>query len=210
MAKKLALFGGTFDPVHFGHLITARAVAEQCGFERITLVPTASPPHKHGDRAASRHRLAMLNLAIREDDLFEVCELELARAGPSYTYQTIQALRSQHGDEAELYWLIGADMLDGLQSWHHAKEVVDLAQLVVAARPPWQARCEELLAGLAEHFSRGQLARIRRFFLPTPLIDISSSQIRQRVGDRLSIRYLVPEAVASYIDQHGLYRQDAN
>lgn len=205
MPRRIALFGGTFDPVHFGHLVTARAIAEECGFERITLVPSASPPHKTGAAGSSAQRLAMLQLAIRDDPQFEICRLEIARPGPSYTFDTLQALIGEHGPDCELSWIIGLDMLEELHKWHCAEEVVDLAQIVVAARPPWQQQAARLLKRLAKHFGADQIDGIRQSFVSTPLLDISSSDIRQRVGDGLSIRYLVPDNVRCYIEDQGLY-----
>ncbi len=206
MAKELALFGGTFDPVHFGHLITARAVAEQCGFERIHLLPAARPPHKEPARVAAEHRLAMLELAVRDDRLFEICRIELDRAGPNYTLETLTELRRQHGQETELYWIIGADMLTELHTWHRAQEVVDMAQIVVAARPPLPARVAELLGESKRRFRPNQVQRIEEFFISTPLVDISSTGIRKRLAEGRSIRYLVPEEVRTYIETKGLYR----
>jgi len=206
MAKRIAVFGGTFDPVHIGHLITARAVAEQRGFERITLVPAASPPHKRGALAAPEHRMAMLRLAVGDDPTFEICELELYRTGPSYTYRTLIELRDRHGPDAELYWIIGADMLASLHTWHRAKEVMDLARILVAARPPWPGKADELLAGLAGPLGPQNVEQLRRSIVETPLIDISSTELRRRIAAGRPVRYFIPEHVITYIDKHGLYR----
>jgi nicotinate-nucleotide adenylyltransferase len=206
MAKNIVVFGGTFDPVHFGHLITARAAAERCAFDRITLMPTASPPHKPEAHAAGEHRLAMLELAVGDDELFDISQIELFRTGPSYTLDTLQTLRREHGVDAKLYWIIGADMLWGLETWHHAEEVVDLAQIIVTARPPWKEKMTELLDELESKFGCKRIERIRSGMVDTPLIDVSSSEIRRRAAEGRPIRYLVPESVGAYIKKHGLYR----
>ena len=111
MRRVLVLFGGSFDPVHHGHLIVARAVAELRGFNRITLVPAAQSPHKRDAHASAEHRLAMLRLAVEDDELFDICDSEVKRSPPSYSIDTVEALRSQHGGDVELHWVIGADML---------------------------------------------------------------------------------------------------
>jgi len=206
MAKPLALFGGTFDPIHIGHLVTARTIAEKCRFERITLVPTAAPPHKDSAQASPAHRLAMLKLVCSQDPLFDVCTVELDRTGPSYTYDTLLELSEQHGHDVELNWIIGADMLEGLGSWHRLDELLDIARVVVGSRPPWSERIDELLSGLSGVLSPPRIEQLRESVVETPLIDIASSEIRNRVANRLPIEHLVPDSVKSYMDTHGLYR----
>ena len=208
MAETVALFGGTFDPVHLGHLITARAVAERCGFERITLVPAAAPPHKQGPRATGAERMDMLRLAIEGDPLLDICDLELGRTGLSYTYDTLKAVRAARGPGARLHWIIGADMLDGLHTWHRAGEVLNLARVVVAARPPWNERIDEILAGLRGRLGANHVESLRRGLVTTPLIDISSTDIRRRAAEGRPIRYLVPETVRAYIETKGIYRSE--
>lgn len=205
MAKQMVLFGGSFDPIHFGHLITARAVAEQCDFSRVTLVPAARAPHKCDVSASAADRLAMLRLAIEGEDLFDICEAELLRTGASYTFDTLSALRADHGDQVPLHWVIGADMLADLPNWHRASEVIELTQIVVACRPPWHERMDGILAELSAVFGIEAADRLGRAVVQSPLIDISSSAIRNRVARGLSIRYLVPEDVRRYISSHRLY-----
>lgn len=205
MADTIVLFGGTFDPVHHGHLIAARAVAEHRGFSRITFVPSARPPHKDAACAAAADRLAMLHLATSDEAMFDVCDLELQRSGPSYTFDTLTALRARAGEDVELHLLVGADTLADLPNWHRAAEVVQLAGVVVAARPPWDRRMEGILAALRQRLGPGVVERIAEGIVATPLIDISSSDIRRRVAAGRSIRFLVPEAVRQYIEGHGLY-----
>ncbi|MDY6912850.1 MAG: nicotinate-nucleotide adenylyltransferase [Planctomycetota bacterium] len=203
MLRYIALFGGTFDPVHNGHLIVARAVAEHCGFERVTFVPTANPPHKQAAQASGEDRLTMLRLATADEELFDICQVELARAGASYTFETLTELRRQHGPDVRLDWIIGADMLEDLPKWHRAAEVVEMATIIIAARPP--QRLERLFADLEKHFSSEQLSRLRQSVAPAPIVDISSTDIRDRIRGGKSIRFLVPEAVEQYIRQHRLY-----
>jgi nicotinate-nucleotide adenylyltransferase len=206
MAQELVLFGGSFDPVHNGHLIVARALAEARGFGRITLVPAAQAPHKTRRPTGADHRLAMLRLAVAGDPLFDISEIELHRPGPSYTVQTLRALRAEHGPKTRLHWVIGADMLEDLASWREAPQVLAMAELAIASRPPWDRRCDEILDALAAGFGAENADKLRRAVVPTPLVDISSTDIRQRVRRGLSVRYLVPEAVRRYIEEHGLYQ----
>ena len=207
MARELILFGGSFDPVHHGHLIVARALAEARGFARVTLVPAAQAPHKTRQATGAAHRLAMLRLAVAADALFEISEVEFHRPGPSYTVQTLRTLRAEHGPRAGLHWVIGADMLEDLASWREVGLVLTLAELVIAARPPWDRRMGEILEGLAGTLGADGLAKLRGAVVATPLIDISSTDIRARVGAGRSIRYLVPLAVEEYIHKHGLYQE---
>ena len=205
MAEQIVLLGGSFDPVHNGHLTVARALAEQYAFERITLVPAARSPHKDGTFAPAEHRWAMLELAVDGEGLFELCDLELHRRGPSYTFDTLAALR-RRAPEASLHWAIGSDMLADLASWHRVQEVLELAELIVLPRAPSEAGLEDAFARLAGRFSPDQIDRFRRSVAATPRIDISSTAIRRHVREGQSIRCLVPERVRTYIEDHGLYR----
>ena len=220
MAERIVLFGGTFNPIHHGHLIVARAVAEHFHFDRITLVPAALPPHKslvdtpaEGEAAVrmptAQDRLAMVRLAAAGEDVFDVSDVELTRRPPSYTFDTLMAMRERHGLQAKLYWVVGADMLEDLPNWRRAGEVADMATIITAARPPWSGRIGDILAELAGRFRPDQLAKLSAAVAPTPLVDITSTQIRHRTHQGLSIRYLTPEAVIKYIQERGLYRQPA-
>jgi len=206
MPKTLVLFGGTFDPVHHGHLIVARALAETCGLPCVTFVPACRPPHKPATVADGRHRLAMLRLAVEGQDALDVCDIELVREGPSYTLETVRQFRRQHGADADIRWVIGADMLAELPTWHRAEELLAEVRFLVVARWPWQKDLEAILASVASAVGKAAAARLREGLVSTPLVDISATEIRARIRQGLSIRYLLPEAVGRYIDQHGLYR----
>jgi nicotinate-nucleotide adenylyltransferase len=149
----------------------------------------------------------MLKLAVDGDGLFDICQIELGRTGPSYTLDTLDALRGQMGASARLHWVIGADMLEDLPRWHRAGEVLKQARILIAARPPWQERIDGVLSGLVGAFGEETVRRLRESVVPTPLIDISSTDIRRRVRAGASISDLVPDPVRRYIEQHGLYRQ---
>lgn len=203
MPKRIGLFGGSFDPIHFGHLISARAIAEQANLHKVVLIPSARPPHKTQVRLSSANdRLEMARLAIADDELFEVSDIEVKRDGPSYTFVTVSEYAKRVGSSDQLFWIIGGDSLGELQSWYRAAELVQLVQILTAARPGWRAPKVEDLALWA-----GMTAaeRLLQHCFPTPEIQISATDIRQRVGDKKSIRFLTPEPVRSYIITNVLY-----
>ena len=199
------LFGGAFDPVHLGHLIVARSVAEQMGYDRITLLLSGRAPHKGSAHASAADRLAMLQLAVRDDPLFEVCDLELQRTGPSYTYDTVGILREQLGPDVPIRMIVGADMFRDLPLWHRAAQLVQCVRFVVALRPPLAERIDEIVADVRRALAPGTGRKLPEAIVATPLIDVSSTEIRQRVAKGRPIRYLVPESVARHIADNGLY-----
>ncbi|MGH7214664.1 MAG: nicotinate-nucleotide adenylyltransferase [Tepidisphaeraceae bacterium] len=191
-------YGGSFNPIHHGHLLSARAAAETGGYDGVTLVPTGQPPHKPAptDLAAPHHRAAMCRQAAQASGgFFTVDEIELARIGPSYTLDTAQELRRRDGQE--VHWLIGADMLRILPQWHRAEELVKEVRFVVMARPGWAFDWQTL----PEAF-RG----LERNVVRTPLIEISATEVRARVRAGKSVAFMCPQDVVDYIDEHGLYR----
>jgi nicotinate-nucleotide adenylyltransferase len=205
MSDRLIFFGGSFDPVHHGHLIVARAVAERLGFDRVVLVPAGHSPHKIRIYASAADRLAMLRLAVEGQSLFEVSDVEIVRAGPSYTLDTLHEFRLRHA-QARLAWIVGADMLADLPKWHRAKELVEQFELVIAARPDSGQTLDAALANMEQAFGQEHAGRLRQSVVRTPLIEISSTDIRDRIAQGKSIAYLVPASVNRYIDEHGLYR----
>jgi|CXWL01.1.fsa_nt_gi nicotinate-nucleotide adenylyltransferase len=204
MTTHIGLYGGSFDPIHFGHLISARSAAEQLGLSRIVLIPSAVPPHKQEHvLTPAEDRLSMARLAVADDPMFEVSDIELRRAGPSYTFDTVTQFRKQLGPAVNLCWIIGADSLSRLPTWYRIAELVKLVRIVTLTRPGWtheQARVV-LNAGLGPAATDVLLQDC----LNTPAIQISATQIRTRLGDGKSIRYLVPESVRSYIKDKHLY-----
>ncbi len=193
-------FGGSFNPVHHGHLTCARAVAEAGGFGRVVLVPSARPPHKPGstDLANPADRLAMCRLAVAEDPLFDVDDLELARTGPSYTIDTARALRDR--GENSVHWLIGADMLIHLPKWHEPEALLREVSFVAMARPGWTFDWRAMPQSYRA---------LRDAVVEAPLIDISATDLRARVARHQSIAFLTPPAVCRYIQDRGLYRTGA-
>lgn len=205
MAKDL-LFGGSFDPVHVGHLIVSRYVAEQFGIERVVLIPGATPPHKQGQRLApGADRLAMCRLAVGDDPQFEVSDWELGQEGVTYTLHTVGHFREARPAGTRLYWLVGMDSLVELGTWYRVAELVGSCTIVTAGRPGYESPD---LSGLVGPLTPGQVDELRRNIVESPLIDVSATEIRGRVRSGASIRHLVPEPVRAYIRQRGLYRGD--
>jgi nicotinate-nucleotide adenylyltransferase len=201
---KLGIFGGTFDPVHFGHLLLAEQCREQCGLDEVRFVPAGTPPHKLVQAIApGKQRAEMLDLAMSWHAAFRIDRRELARRGPSYTVET---LRDLHAEDAarELFFLLGADSLADLSTWREPRAIFELATLVVVNRgdrpPPDAAPVWQTLGADFSH--RLQVVSI-------PACDLASSDIRRRVGAGLSIRFMVPRAVECYIETHRLYLPEA-
>jgi len=201
--RQVGLFGGSFDPVHLAHLVLAECAAEQAGLERVIFMPARIPPHKPGaPLAPARDRLEMLRLASEGNPRCEVSRLELERDGPSYTLTTVRELKASLGDGCSLRLLLGSDSLREIHTWWRAEELVREVELVVFARPG--APLDDLPA-FAEHFGAAAAERVRTSIVRAPLLEISSTQVRRRVREGRSIRYLVPEAVRRYILDRGLY-----
>jgi nicotinate-nucleotide adenylyltransferase len=190
-------FGGTFNPIHHGHLICARSVAEAAGFDKIVLIPSGQPPHKQEvtGQSTADHRFRMCQLAVKSDPLFEVNDLEIRRTGPSYTLDTARQLRT--AGWSDIHWLIGADMARYLPHWHQPDKLLAEVQFLLMARPGWDFDWSTMPA---------EYQNLQRHVVPAPLLDISSTYIRRRVSEGKSIDYMTPPEVVSYIREHGLYQ----
>jgi nicotinate-nucleotide adenylyltransferase len=190
-ARRLGVFGGTFDPLHHAHLIVAAEAFEALDLDLLLFVPAADPPHKRGSVVASaEQRLRMLTAGIQGDPRFRVDDLELRRSGPSYTVDTLRALR-ERDQEADLYFLLGLDQYRQFEGWHRPDEILGLARLAVLARSG------ERGGGIREDHG---------IEVPVSRIDLSATAIRERIGSGLSARYFVPEAVLDVIDRETIYR----
>jgi nicotinate-nucleotide adenylyltransferase len=188
------VFGGTFDPIHIGHLAVAEAARDVFGLRRVLFIPAAQPPHKPGGPiAAIEHRLVMVEAAVAGNPAFEVSRIEIERDGPSYTVDTLDALRGAAPDDP-LAMILSAESFAELSTWHEPERILELADLIVAPRD-----------GYAAADGDGPLAGARVAFLDGPRIRLSASEIRERAAAGRSIRYLVPDAVAAYIGDHSLY-----
>ncbi len=196
----VGILGGTFDPVHSGHLILAEVAREQLNLNEILFIPAGQPWLKvERTITPAEHRVQMLRLALDDTPYFRTSEMEIKRSGPTYTIDTINALKKRLSDEDELFFILGQDNLMQLPQWHDAPELIQLCYLVAAPRPgvkkPDLKAMEAEIPGI----------RQRVMLMKEPLVDISATDIRERVARGLSVRHLVPEPVNRYIKEHRLY-----
>ncbi|MBI2825271.1 MAG: nicotinate-nucleotide adenylyltransferase [Planctomycetia bacterium] len=200
---RLGLLGGSFDPVHFGHLLLAECCREQRRLDEVWFLPAAVPPHKQGrELTPAGERIEMLELAIGGHEAFTVSRLEIDRGGVSYTVDTLAELR-RDDPARELFFLLGADSLADLPRWKDPQRICELAMPVVVNRA---GAAEADFSVLASLVSAERLAEIRRHQVEMPQIGLSASDIRRRVAAGQSIRYRTPRAVEKYIETHKLYR----
>jgi nicotinate-nucleotide adenylyltransferase len=186
--------GGTFDPIHIGHLIAAEQARDQCGLDEVWFVPTNAPPHKNAPPGASAdHRLEMVRLAIAAFPPFQLSDLEIRRGGVSYTIDTVERLTADFPD-AHFAYIIGADMVEYLPKWHRIEEIAAKITFIGLARPGYSLGAE-LPDWLRRRVATAEM----------PLVDVSSSAIRERIRAGRSVRYLVPPAVQAYIEENELY-----
>lgn len=193
--QRIGILGGSFDPVHVGHLRLASEARDQLGLDRVILVPAAVQPLKHASRAAptaAEHRLAMLRLAAEGHPWLETSDLELRRPGPSYTVDTLRALREALGPDAELYFIAGADVLRDLDRWYRVDELLSLARFVVASRPGHPLVIPKLFEG-------------RIFPLEIDAVDAAATDVRGRIAAGAPVDHLLPPAITQYIRNLHLY-----
>ncbi len=196
-AVKIGLLGGSFDPVHFGHLMAAQDAYEQHGLDRVVLIPAAQAPLKpHEVQSTGEDRLAMLREAVEWDDRFVVSDYEITRGGVNYTIDTVRHFWKLHPDDT-LYWIIGGEQLPKLQQWGEIGELVSLIEFIFLERPGHEERAHPAIPGLRLHRCDGHL------------LEISSTELRDRVRKSLSLDYFVPHKAIVYIREHCLYR-DSN
>ncbi len=208
--RPVGLFGGTFDPIHFGHLRAAFELTELLDLGRVLFIPAADPPHRGRPLADAQTRLAMVRAAVEDEESFLVDDRELRRPGPSYTVLTLEELRREHGD-APLVLLLGMDAFLGLPTWHRWTELLDLAHLAVAHRPkaalPSSGELGRLI-GRCRARDRSEIAASpagRIFIHPGTQLDISSTDLRETLSAGRDPRYLMPEPVRRMINATGIY-----
>ncbi|PJG59191.1 nicotinate-nucleotide adenylyltransferase [Aeromonas cavernicola] len=211
LTAPIGLLGGTFDPIHIGHLRPAIEVRDAIGLAEVRLIPNHIPPHRANPFCSSEQRLAMVRLAAAENRHFVVDERELLRDKPSYTIDTLVELR-QELPETPLCFLMGMDSLLGLPSWHRWQELLGYAHLVVSVRPGWQPDYPAEVAQLLARHHTTDASALHRclaghvWLADNQPIDLSATRLRALLDAGQDARYLLPESVAHYIDQQGLYR----
>jgi len=197
---RVAILGGTFDPIHLGHLAVAQGVLHATGVERVIFLPNAQPPHKHGQPVTpAAHRAAMVRLAIADNPAFAFSDLELRREGASYTIETVRSLKAQAPDW-EASFVIGMDSLLAIRTWREYEALLKSADWVVVTRPGFDPdKGRQVMDELGPELT----ARVR--LLEIPGVAVSATDLRRRAGEGYPLRYLVPDVVADYIGEHGLY-----
>ena len=201
LKMRLGLMGGTFDPIHFGHLFIAEAARVHCGLQRILFFPNNVPSPVLNKRTQTEGdtRLRLVELAIAGNEYFQASRIELDRAGPSYAIDTVLALQAEYSS-AELFYIVGADSIHEVLTWHRGAELFEYCRFIAAARPGFD------LKSASQKLTSQQRERVE--FLEVPGLHIASRDLRQRVRDGLPIRYLAPEAVIAEIERLKLYRDD--
>lgn len=201
---RIGILGGTFNPIHIGHLIIAEEVYCRHGLSKVLFIPSGLPPHKSTDGLAeARHRYEMVNLAIQGNDHFEVSDVEISREGKSYTVDTVEVLLEHYGRNSDPHLIIGMDTVCELPSWKDIKRLSTLCRIVVVNRPGSDLNnLDQLIPILGEK----KVEEMKRIQVEIPPIGISSTEIRDRLKNGLPIRHRVPREVESYIKRHGLYK----
>jgi len=193
--NKIGVLGGTFDPIHVGHLVLAEQVREKFQLEQVIFIPSASPPHKTEQKLSSAEdRLKMTKLAVEGNPYFSVSDIELKREGLSYTVETLRKLKDLYKN-SEIYFLTGSDVLNEITTWKDPEEIYKLAKIVIAVRPGFDKFDSE------DHFAK------KSIIVNITGVDISSTQIREKVKKGESIKYLVPLKVEEYIKKRNLYKK---
>jgi len=202
-AKRIGIIGGSFDPLHLGHLIIAHDAVEHLGLSKVVFIPAAIPPHKqHVRQVDAGHRLNMLKLALEDDARFSVSDIEIRRGGLSYSVDTVEALGAIHPD-ADLFLIVGSDTLVELHTWHRVEELLQRCNVATFLRPGIDSLDD---IGQKIQVPERYRAKLMDHVIAAHRIGISSTEIRRRVAEGKGIRYLVPPAVEAYIHEHGLYQ----
>lgn len=196
MDMRIGIFGGTFDPIHMGHLLVAEQAREAADLDEVWFIPNAEPPHKAAPVSATHHRERMVELAIADHPRFRLSRVELDRPGPSYTVDTVRDLKKAH-PQAHFFLIVGADMMNDLPRWYKIEEIMHVVQVIGHLRP-----------GVAVGDLPPFIARRLTLVEDAVTLDLSSTEIRRRAAAGKSIRYLVPEKVRRYIEENRLYENE--
>jgi nicotinate-nucleotide adenylyltransferase len=200
-SMKIGIMGGTFNPIHNGHLIIAEDVREQCGLDRVLFIPSGQPPHKPDTEVIdAQHRYEMVRIAVESNPFFEASRIEVDRNGLTYSINTLQELKRIYGEGVDLYFIIGADVVEELVTWREFRRVFQMCEFIAVLRPGYNNSAFE---NTIEKNRKDFDAKIRQ--VQTRLVDISSSDIRKRCERDESIKYLVPDNVEEYIKRFSLY-----
>lgn len=200
---RIGLLGGTFNPIHMGHLIMAEKVCKHHHLSRVIFIPAYIPPHKYVNELADAiHRYQMVKVAVNENNRFEVSDIEIRREGKSYTIDTVQEILRHYGEDCDVFLIMGADSLNELELWKDIKKLSQLCHFVVVNRPGFTT---DATPRLAELIGCDNILDIEKLRVKIEPVGISSTEIRKRLKDRIEINGLVPECVEAYIKEYGLY-----
>ena len=204
---KILLFGGTFDPIHLGHTAVASEAAKSIGAEKLIFIPAKRSPLKGFlPRANDSDRLEMISLAIADEEDFEVSDFELKKPAPSYTLETVEAFQSEFGREVSIYWLVGADAVNDLVYWHKITELIDSCNITTMYR----AGCEPPdFTKFQAVWGRQRVEKLQQNIVKTPLVNISSTEVRKRLAEGQNASKMLHKAVLGYIRQNNLYQSGA-
>lgn len=202
---RIGVMGGTFDPIHYGHLVTAEEARVQFLLDRVIFVPSGHPPHKEERESLDpEFRYLMVVIATASNPFFTVSRMEIDRPGPSYAIDTVRELKRELGDEVELFFITGADAILEILTWKEPERILEECVFIAATRPGYDLR--RLEENLPESEKGRHRTEPRVLTMEIPALAISSTDIRRRVREGRPIRYLVPEGVAEFIEKHGFYR----
>ncbi len=204
--QKIGIMGGTFDPIHIGHLVIAEEVRYRFNLDKVIFIPAGNPPHKeYNNITAGRHRYQMTLLATIDNPYFDVSSIELERKGVTYTIDTITALREKCDVDVDYYFITGADSIIELSTWKDVDKLLNLCKFVAATRPGFDiAKIEEKITELENKYKKNI------YSLSVPALQISSTDIRNRINQGATVKYLLPESVEYYINKHELYKESVN
>lgn len=213
--KKIGILGGTFNPIHFGHLHIAEEIAKNCSLDEVRFIPSANPPHKATPQVSAEHRATMVNLAIRNHPTFMLDDCELKREGASYTVDTLTVLRKNLGAQVGLFLIMGSDAFAYFDTWHRWQEILDYCHIVLIERPNHENTLENFSETIKNFYLSHHKNNLQDFqkvpngFITTQTITplaISSTDIRERLKNNKSVRDLLPQQVFAYIQENRLYR----
>jgi nicotinate-nucleotide adenylyltransferase len=200
---KTGILGGTFDPVHLGHITIAENVRDELSLDEVLLIPAGVPMSRPNDRVTTAsHRLNMVEIAVKGKKALKATPIEIERPGPTYTVDTLEELRKRGNEDDEIYFVLGSDTLQTIGTWKNPGRILELCRLVVVPRPGYQPLSDEELEKILPGLSKNIIV------MKGPYLDISASQIRKRIAEGKPISHLVPEGIEEYIRQHNLYRRE--
>lgn len=200
--RRIGIIGGTFNPIHLGHLMIAEVAREAFRLEKVIFVPARIPPHKHHDVISANHRYAMTEAAVADNPYFEISDVEMKREGPSYTIDTIRHFKSLYGSNVSFYFIAGTDTIKDLPNWKYIDELLDHCHFIGATRPDGSAVVDSALDLL------GPKAVDRIHLLPVPEMKLSATYLRERLRNNQTVRYMLPKCVVDYIEMYDIYRKE--